>query len=477
MDGDLLKARVLGMLQPEDLEILLNMNFRRAVERGEVVVAAGEKVDRFYLVEEGALRVEGGPDREPRYLRPGQVFGSTSVFQDRPCPANVVAQEDVILLTATPKELDWLIEAEPTVAARLLRSLMAAVAARNVDAPVGAGALPQPAEPSAEPSGLTRLAEACREARKTLLKMGAPPEESQAYWARERIPAVATAYRPVLRALAALLEGVPGTDRESLVEMARRELMGVAGTSRLVERMHTRPAGLPAGYRGFNHIYRNLPEGDDVLGLLTDVWLLTRPFAEAIRERRTLANERVNREILDRARPDRIVRILSLGCGPARSLGDLLEEPGMAEKISVTCVDDDQEALVHANNLLKGRAPRGDITFRQGSPTDLTPDAEGFGGYDIIASLYTADNADAPALGRTLFTAHRWLHAYGALELVVFGDAVPDWLLLEVLLDWKPRRHSQRELQDIVARSPFKQTNAEVAPSPSGLNLFLRATK
>ena len=99
------------------------------------------------------------------------------------------------------------------------------------------------------------------------------------------------------------------------------------------------------------------------------------------------------------------------------------------------------------------------------------------GGYDLVASLYTADNADAAALGRILYTAHRWLHAYGTLQLVVFGDAVPDWLLLEVLLDWKPMRHSQRELQDIVARSPFNQSNADVAATPSGLNLFLRATK
>jgi hypothetical protein len=126
---------------------------------------------------------------------------------------------------------------------------------------------------------------------------------------------------------------------------------------------------------------------------------------------------------------------------------------------------------------LKSRAPRGDITFRQGTPADLTPDGEGYGGYDFIASLYTADNADSAALGRILFTAHKWLHAYGVLTLVVFGDAVPDWLLLEVLLDWKPRRYTQRELQEIVARSPFTQTNTEIAPTPSGLNVFLRVVK
>lgn len=478
MINDELRAHVLGILRPEDLELLLNLNFRRAFERGELIVAAGEKVDRFYLMEEGTFRLDGDPSGQPRFLRPGQVMGSTSaLIAARPSDHNVRAIDDVIAVTMTGAEIDWLIGAEPTVAARLLKAVGAALAARNVSSPVGAAALPDPPRPREEISAATRLAEACHACREALEAMGPAPEDGAAFWARERIPAVATAYRPVLRALAAMVEGAPAGEREHLVQMARRELLTVAGSSRLVERMHTRPTGSSAGYRGFNHIYRNLPEGDDALGLLTDAWLLTRPFAEAIRERRTIASERTNREILDRARPDRIVRILSLGCGPARSLADLLEEPGLSEKISVTCVDDDQEALVHANNVLKGRAPRADLTFKQASPSELMPDTEGFGGYDIVASVYTGDNADTAALGRILFVAHKWMHARGVLTLCVFGDAVPDWLLLEVLLDWKPKRYSLRELQDVAARSPFGQSNTEVASTPSGLNVFLRAVK
>ncbi|MFN3650795.1 MAG: cyclic nucleotide-binding domain-containing protein [Armatimonadota bacterium] len=475
MDGSVLADSVLRLFRPEDLDLLLNMGFRRPYERGDVVVAAGESVDRFYIVEEGALQVEA--PEGPKFLRRGQVIGSTSLIRSRISPHSVIALDNVILLTATPADLDWLTETEPTVAARLTRALAAAVAARNADVPVGAGALPESAEARTQPTALQQLSAACSEARAALEKLGDAPEEGQSFWARERIPAVATAYRPVLRALAGLLENAPAVDRSQLVDLARRELMELAGRSRLVEWMNARPTNRAAGYRGFNHIYRNVPEGDDTLGLLTDAWLLTRPFAEAIRERRTAANERVIREVLDRARPDRMVRILSLGCGPARSLADLLEEPGMAEKISVMCVDDDQEALVHANNLLKGRAPRGDITFRHGSPTELRPDAEGYGGYDLVASLYTADNADQAALGRILYTAHRWMHAHGSVLMVVFGEAVPDWLLMETLLDWRPRRHSPRDLQDVITRSPFNQTDAEVAPTPSGLNLFLRAVK
>lgn len=466
------------MLQPADLEMLLNLNFRRPYARGDVLVASGEPVDRFFLVEQGRLRLEPGGDVAPRFLGPGQVFGSTSVLQERPSEVTLLAEEDVVLLSLQGSDVEWLIDAEPSVAARLLRCLAAAVAARNVDVPPGAGAEPvRPVEPVSAPNLLADVTAACHAAREGLDALGPPPEDAPAAWARERIPSVSAVYRPVLKALASAIGQSSPADRARVIEHARRELYPLAGASRLVERMHTRPTGRAAGWRGFNHIYRNVPEGDDTCGLLTDAWLLTRPFAEALRERRTHATTRFSREILDRARPDRIYRILSLGCGPARSLADLLEEPGLADLMSVTCVDDDQEALVHANNLLKGRAPRADITFRQHQPSELLPDAAGFGGYDLVASLYTGDNSDAAALGRILFTAHRWMHAYGVLELVVFGESVPDWLLLEVLLDWKPYRHSARELQDVLARSPFNQSHAEVTPSPSGLNLYLRAVK
>jgi len=478
MTGDELRRHVLGLLKGEDLELLLSLNFRRAFERGELLVATGEMVDRFYLMEDGLLRLEGDPSGEPRFLRPGQVMGTTaSLIAPRPSDHDVRVADDSIAITLTAGEMDWLTGAQPAAAARLMRAIGAALAARNLGSPVGVSAQPAPVVRRPEPAPLSRLADACRECRAALAAMGPAPEEGAAFWARERIPAVATAYRPVLRALAGMLDAAAPAERAGIVEAARRELDAVAGGSRLVDRMHARPTGTAAGYRGFNHIYRNIPEGDDTPGLLTDAWLLTRPFAEAIRERRLIASERTTQEIVGRARPDRIVRILSIGCGPARSLADLLEEEGMADKISVTCVDDDQEALVHANNLLKGRAPRADITFRQANPADLTPETEGYGAYDIVASVYTADNSDAAALGRILFTSHRWMHAHGVLTLCVFGDAVPDWLLLEVLLDWRPKRYSQKELQEIVSRSPFSQSNTEVASTPSGLNVFLRAVK
>src|SRR6185295_17776729 len=112
-----------------------------------------------------------------------------------------------------PDEIEWLIEAEPAVAARMLRCLAAALAARNAVQPLGAGATPEVPTEVEEPSALARLADTCQEAKRQLAAMGPAPEEGSAFWARERIPAVATIYRPVLRALAGLLDSASPSER------------------------------------------------------------------------------------------------------------------------------------------------------------------------------------------------------------------------------------------------------------------------
>src|SRR3569833_3225723 len=105
MDVETQSAQILGILRPEDLEVLLNLSFRCPYARGEVVVAAGEKVDRFYLVEQGVLRVDPPPGGEPKFLHPGQVIGSPSLLQQRPAPQNVLAADDVIVLSLSPELL------------------------------------------------------------------------------------------------------------------------------------------------------------------------------------------------------------------------------------------------------------------------------------------------------------------------------------------------------------------------------------
>jgi predicted MFS family arabinose efflux permease len=68
-----------------------------AVRPGEVVVTRGEAGDRFYIVEEGTLRVDGPGGRAHVDLGPGDWFGEVALLDDVPRTATVRAVSDARL--------------------------------------------------------------------------------------------------------------------------------------------------------------------------------------------------------------------------------------------------------------------------------------------------------------------------------------------------------------------------------------------
>jgi SAM-dependent methyltransferase len=262
------------------------------------------------------------------------------------------------------------------------------------------------------------------------------------------------------------------------LDAARAELHPLLMKSRLAERMHERAPAEPARYRSLDHVYRNIPEGEDSAGLLLDAYLLERPFAKALRERRSLVSERLQTEVRRRGRPGHGVRVLSLGCGPARALADVLDQPGISELLSLTCVDDDQEAIVFANNLLKGHAPRVDLTLHQTRPSNFSSEGEEYRGFDVVASLFIADTLATEALAATVRRAYEWLVPGGVFLLAAFSDeeAAADGPVTALFLNWEPQRHRRVELAEALRQGPFGD-GAKVEVSGSGLNLLVHAVR
>jgi CRP-like cAMP-binding protein len=81
---------------------------RMALAAGSMVVTEGEAGNAAYVVLEGqcvAYRVEGMAEIELRVMGPGEVFGETAVFTEKPRTASVKALTDVVLLVVTREVL------------------------------------------------------------------------------------------------------------------------------------------------------------------------------------------------------------------------------------------------------------------------------------------------------------------------------------------------------------------------------------
>jgi serine/threonine-protein kinase len=77
---------------------------RTALPAGTVIVTEGDAAKAAYVILAGrcaAYRVEDDMEIELRVMGPGEVFGETAVFSDRPRSASVKALTDVVLLVVT----------------------------------------------------------------------------------------------------------------------------------------------------------------------------------------------------------------------------------------------------------------------------------------------------------------------------------------------------------------------------------------
>jgi serine/threonine-protein kinase len=71
---------------------------------GSIIIREGEAGDAAYVILEGhcaAYQVEGDQEVELRVMGPGEVFGETAVFSNKPRTASVRATTDVVLLMVT----------------------------------------------------------------------------------------------------------------------------------------------------------------------------------------------------------------------------------------------------------------------------------------------------------------------------------------------------------------------------------------
>jgi serine/threonine-protein kinase len=81
---------------------------RMALAAGAMIVTEGEPGNAAYVILEGrcvAYRVEGSAEVELRVMGPGEVFGETAVFTDKPRTASVKALTDVVLMVVTSEVL------------------------------------------------------------------------------------------------------------------------------------------------------------------------------------------------------------------------------------------------------------------------------------------------------------------------------------------------------------------------------------
>jgi CRP-like cAMP-binding protein len=109
-------------LDRKQLARIASLSTQVTLPSGSVLCRRGEHGREAFVLIEGSVAVSV-EDEAIAVLRPGAVFGEMSLLDGTPRVANVTATSQVSVLVLTPLELSSLLDAIPSVAARVYSTL------------------------------------------------------------------------------------------------------------------------------------------------------------------------------------------------------------------------------------------------------------------------------------------------------------------------------------------------------------------
>jgi extracellular factor (EF) 3-hydroxypalmitic acid methyl ester biosynthesis protein len=250
----------------------------------------------------------------------------------------------------------------------------------------------------------------------------------------------------------------------------------------LVHQAFEKPLGYPGDYRTMHQIYGNQLVGPTPMAAVVQGLLCDDRMSRGVRSRKDHLKAALERAIAEHG--GRPVRILSLGCGPAREVSELVESMDPAgPAVEWVLVDQEIDALrdAHGSTLraLKRQQGRGKVRCLHLSFGQMVADPELGTRDETFDIIYTSGLAD-------------YLHHDKASQMVamLLGKVAPQGHLIvanalspstwswacEYLLDWHLVYRTHDDLRALVGSSAPVAT-AKVDEEPEGVFGFLHLRK
>jgi extracellular factor (EF) 3-hydroxypalmitic acid methyl ester biosynthesis protein len=257
----------------------------------------------------------------------------------------------------------------------------------------------------------------------------------------------------------------------------RRLLWNVIMSSPFMRRTNLKPRGYAGDYIMMKMLYRNDFEGDSTFSKLMHKHPLEHPAAEAVRNRRRLITETLRRM----PRRDRM-RTLSVACGPAWELQDVLQSAEDCAKYHFTLLDqdllalDEAKALVHKLDRELNTKIR--IDYKNESVRTMLNSSylvEKWGTFDFIYSMGLFDYLTPPVAAGILGKLYQLLDTGGELLIGNFHVSNPSRCYMEYWLDWVLYYRTEEEFLDLLPENV--SGHAKVLFEDTGSQMFLHVRK
>jgi extracellular factor (EF) 3-hydroxypalmitic acid methyl ester biosynthesis protein len=264
----------------------------------------------------------------------------------------------------------------------------------------------------------------------------------------------------------------------------RKLLWNVILCSPIMTRTNLKPRGYAGDYEMMRMLYANAYEGDSIFSKLLHKHPVEQPAAEAVRNRREYIAKWVHQYLRRTAQSSskKKVHILSVACGPAFELKNILEPAKLCHKLHFTLFDQDPYALLEAakmvDHLERSLGIKISVEYlRESVRTMLFTKqlVERWGQCHLIYSMGLFDYLTLPMAVAVLGKLYQLLVPGGQMVIGNFHPGNPNKLYMEYWLDWLLYYRTEQELKDLTKDLPG--VGVSVSADSTGIQLFLHVNK
>jgi extracellular factor (EF) 3-hydroxypalmitic acid methyl ester biosynthesis protein len=305
-------------------------------------------------------------------------------------------------------------------------------------------------------------------------------------FAQEFGAAFVPAFNAMHERLEALSEDIEEELRPVHQVFSKRLLHPLVMCSPFAYRTYHKPLGYAGDYEMVSMIVRDPYEGGSLFAKVVNLWFLSQWPAQAHRNRILRLKELLAQECLRGARRGRPIRILNLGCGPAREIQEFLAEDSLSDQAQFTLLDFNEETLQHTRRILedlkKRYGRRTGIQLQKKSVNQVlkeaaksavdAPDKK----FDFIYCAGLFDYLSDRTCKQLMNVFYDWL-APGGLQAATNVDACrPFRHMLEFVLDWHLIYRDSKKSATLLPDGALAGDTC-IRRDPTAVNLFIEVRK
>jgi extracellular factor (EF) 3-hydroxypalmitic acid methyl ester biosynthesis protein len=263
----------------------------------------------------------------------------------------------------------------------------------------------------------------------------------------------------------------------------RRQLWNFVLCCALMARTNLKPRGYAGDSEMMKMIYLNDYQGDTTFCKLMQKYTVGVPAAQSVRNRRTLIMEMLRKFCQTNClAPQEKIKILSVACGPAFELEDILRSPYDFEKYHFTLLDQDPRALKDATQFIS------DIEEKYGATAKIdyvnisvrlmlgkTPFKTDPGKFHFIYSMGLFDYLSTPVAKAIISKLYQLLMPGGELVVGNFHVSNPSKHFMEYWGDWHLFHRTEQEFKNLLSKSSAAEIS--VIFEDTGSQMFLDINK